>query len=193
MKLTLRIPPLLLFVVIVLAMWLGRGEGRAAPLWLVLVATLVQLAFVFIFASQAVLKQQMVLSPYNGDATLTTREFSLPSGARSLRIKHDTDVDNNWVDITTTLIEKGSGEAYQSAQEISYYRGVDDGESWSEGSRDTSISYKDVPAGNYYLVIEYDLGKDRPSAVSDNVQVVRNPAGWSNYVLVMIFLTLFPL
>jgi protein-S-isoprenylcysteine O-methyltransferase Ste14 len=40
MKLTLRIPPLLLFVVIVLAMWLGRGEGRAAPLWLVLVATL---------------------------------------------------------------------------------------------------------------------------------------------------------
>ena len=37
MKLTLRIPPLLLFVVIVLAMWLGRGEGRAAPLWLVLV------------------------------------------------------------------------------------------------------------------------------------------------------------
>ncbi len=39
MKLTLRIPPLLLFVVIVLAMWLGRGEGRAAPLWLVLVAT----------------------------------------------------------------------------------------------------------------------------------------------------------
>ncbi|RWT32102.1 isoprenylcysteine carboxylmethyltransferase family protein, partial [Aeromonas caviae] len=27
MKLTLRIPPLLLFVVIVLAMWLGRGEG----------------------------------------------------------------------------------------------------------------------------------------------------------------------
>ena len=171
-----------------------RHSGVFSLYWkLVLVATLVQLAFVFIFASQAVLKQQMVLSPYNGDATLTTREFSLPSGARSLRIKHDTDVDNNWVDITTTLIEKGSGEAYQSAQEISYYRGVDDGESWSEGSRDTSISYKDVPAGNYYLVIEYDLGKDRPSAVADNVQVVRNPAGWSNYVLVMIFLTLFPL
>ena len=42
-------------------------------------------------------------------------------------------------------------------------------------------------------MIEYDLGKDRPSAVADNVQVVRNPAGWSNYVLVMIFLTLFPL
>ena len=44
MKLTLRIPPLLLFVVIVLAMWLGRGEGRAAPLWLVLVAAPASLA-----------------------------------------------------------------------------------------------------------------------------------------------------
>lgn len=40
MRLAVRIPPLLLFVVIVLAMWLGRGEARGMPLLLVPAAVL---------------------------------------------------------------------------------------------------------------------------------------------------------
>lgn len=70
---------------------------------------------------------------------------------------------------------------------------VDDGESWSEGSKEDEIVFKNIPAGNYYLTIEYELGTDRRAAVSDTIEVVRNPAGWSNYVLVMIFLAVFPL
>ena len=171
-----------------------RHRGVFSLYWkLVLAATVVQLAFVFIFASHLVLKQQMVLSPHNEEATLTTQEFALQNRARSLRVKHSTDVENNWVDLTTTLVEKTSGEAYQAAQEISYYRGVDDGESWSEGTRDDAVAFKDIPPGNYYLSIEYDLGTDKATAVVDTVEVIRNPAGWSNYVLVMIFIALFPL
>ena len=109
-----------------------RHRGVCRLFWkLALAATLVQLAFVFIFSSHLVLKEQVVLSPHNEDATLTTQEFVLKSRARSLRVRHSTDVENNWVDITTTLVEKKSGEAYQGAQEVSYYRGVDDGESLS--------------------------------------------------------------
>ncbi len=62
-------------------------------------------------------------SPHNEEATLTTQEFALQSRARTLRVRHSTDVDNNWVDITTTLVEKITGEAYQGAQEVGYYRG----------------------------------------------------------------------
>jgi hypothetical protein len=160
---------------------------------LALVATLVQLAFFFFFSSQLVLKQQLVLSPHNEEATLTTQEFVLHSRARSLRVKHSTDVDNNWVDITTTLVEKKTGEAYQGAQEVSYYRGVDDGESWAEGDRSDAIAFRDIPPGTYYLSIEYELGNDRRAAVADTLEVIRNPVTWSNYVLVMIFLAVFPL
>jgi hypothetical protein len=53
--------------------------------------------------------------------------------------------------------------------------------------------FKNIPAGTYYLAVEYELGKDRSNAVSDTVEVVRNPIGWSNYVLVLIFLMIFPL
>lgn len=171
-----------------------RHRGVCRLFWkLALAATLVQLAFVFIFASRLVLKQSLVLSPYDAEATLTTQEFALKSRARALRVRHNTDIDNNWVDITSTLVEKQTGEAYQGAQEVSYYRGVDSGESWSEGNKDDDIVFKDIPPGTYYLTIEYELGKDRRNAVSDTVEVVRNPVVWSNYVLAMIFLALFPL
>ena len=160
---------------------------------LALAATAVQITFVFIFSSDLVLRQPMVLSPLNEEATLTTKEFSLQSRARSLRVRHNTNVENNWLDLATTLVEKKTGEAYQGVQEISYYRGVDGGENWSEGSKDDAIAFRNIPPGDYYLTIEYELGKDRQDAVVDTVEVVRNPATWSNYVLVMIFLALFPL
>ena len=171
-----------------------RHRGVFSLFWkLALAAILVQLAFVLIFSSHVVLKQAVVLSPLNAEATLTTQAFSLPSRVRSLRVKHSTDIENNWVDVNTTLVEKNTGEAYQGAQQLSYYRGVDDGENWSEGSQGDDMAFKDVPPGTYYLAIEYDLGTDKNSAVADTVEVVRNPAGWSNYVLVMILLAAFPL
>jgi hypothetical protein len=75
-----------------------------------------------------------VLSPQNEEATLTSQEFVLKSRARALLVRHSTDVDQQLAVGEHDLVEKNSGEAYQGMQEISHYRGVDDGESWSEGS-----------------------------------------------------------
>jgi hypothetical protein len=152
-----------------------------------------QLAFAFIFASQVVLRQQLVLSSLNEEATLNSQEFVLKDRARALLVHHDTDLANNWLSLNTTLVEKNTGEAYEGTQEISYYKGVEDDESWSEGSASDEMVFKAVPAGTYYLVIEYELGTDNTVAVADTLEVVRNPAGWSNFVLLLIFLAVFPL
>ncbi len=160
---------------------------------LALLATVVQLLFYFLLASHLVLKQQIVLSPQAEEASKTSKEFVLNSRARALAVRHSTDVDNNWLSLTTTLIEKNSGVAFQGAQEISHYQGVDDGENWSEGSKSDEIVFKGIPAGTYYLAVVYELGTDQRKTVLDTIEVVRNPAGWSNYVLVLIFLALFPL
>ncbi len=171
-----------------------RHKKVCGMFWkMALLATAVQLVFFFLLASHLVFKQRVVLSPLAEDSALTTQEFVLKSRARALLVRHSTDVDNNWLALTTTLVEKTTGEAYLGTQEISHYKGVDDGESWSEGSKDDAIVFKNIPPGNYYLAIEYELGKDRNAAVSDTVEVVRNPVGWSNYVLVLIFLAVFPL
>ena len=161
---------------------------------LALAATVVQLVFAFFFASQLVLRQQVVLSPHNDEATLKSQEFVLKHRARALLVRHSTDLSNNWLSLATTLVEKNSGESYQGEQEISHYQGVDDGESWSEGSASEAMAFKAVPPGTYYLLLEYELGTDQPpTAVVDSLEVVRNPAAWSNFALLLIFLALFPL
>jgi hypothetical protein len=91
------------------------------------------------------------------------------------------------------LVERNTGQAYTAIQEISHYKGVDEGESWSEGSPSDEIVFRAVPAGTYYLVIDYELGKDNPRTAADKLEVVRNPAAWSNYVLTLVFLSGFPL
>ena len=160
---------------------------------LVLAATLVQLAFTFLLASELLLRQRVVLSPQNEEATLTSQEFILKSRARALLVRHQTSVTNNWVSVNTTLVEKNTGEAHLGLQEISHYKGVEDGESWSEGSPADELVFRAVPAGTYQLVIEYELGSDNSDAVIDTIEVIRNPSGWSNYVLLLIFLAIFPL
>lgn len=52
------------------------------------------------------------MSTLNPEASLMSQEFVLKSHAQALRLK-PTDIDNNWVEITSTLVEKNSGEAYQ--------------------------------------------------------------------------------
>ena len=102
-----------------------RDSRNACRLFwkLALAATAVQLAFAFFFASQLVLKQQIVLSPQNDEATLTSQEFVLKNRARALLVRHATDVTNNWLSLSTTLVEKNTGESYSGEQEVSHYKG----------------------------------------------------------------------
>lgn len=43
------------------------------------------------------------------------------------------------------------------------------------------------------MLIEYELGSDNSESVVDTIEVIRNPTGWSNYALLLIFLAVFPL
>ena len=158
-----------------------------------LLATIVQLGFIFLGAANVVLQHKLVFAPTQDEVTVTTPEFVLKSRARTLHVRHKTDIDNNWLSLTTTLIDKGTGQAWLGMQEIEHYSGVDDGESWAEGSKGDEIVFKAIPPGTYYLAIDYELGSDRRARVVDSLEIVRNAPGWSNYVLVMIFLAAFPL
>ena len=161
-----------------------------------LAATLIQLAFLLSSPSGSVLKENFVLSADNAESLLTSREFVLKEPARALRLRHQTDIDNNWVGLSSVLVEKQTGAAYRADQEIGYYYGVDDGERWSEGSRSDAIVFRNLPAGTYYLNIEYELGGDVKRAdyrVADSVSLTFNPVGWSSYFLLILSLAAFPL
>ncbi len=171
-----------------------RHRGICRLFWkLALVALVIQLAFVLLGAAGTVLKHRFVFAPTQDEVSVRSPEFVLKSRARTLHVRHATDISNNWLSLTTTLVDKATGKTWLGMQEIAHYQGVDDGESWSEGSRSDDIVFRNVPPGTYYLAIDYELGRDRAAKVVDSVEIVRNSPGWSNYVMLMIFLVAFPL
>jgi hypothetical protein len=160
--------------------------------WLLFVlATVVQIGLM-LRPSATLLNQTLMYAPGNEEA-VTSEVFQLKGGARTLSVAHQTGLENNWLTLATTLVDKDSGQTWQGAQELSYYHGVDGGESWSEGSNNDEIVFKDIPAGNYYMAVEADVGTDRHDPVGDRVTVKKDILGWSSYFLLLPLLAAFPL
>jgi ribosomal protein S27E len=173
-----------------------RAEGHRRVFngfWKFLALALVaQLLWVFIFGSRTLLDQRLVFSPGN-EEPVTTQTFQLDKPARNLLLRHDTDLDNNWLGLGLTLVEKSSGKAWTAQSEVSYWHGSDGGESWSEGDRSRELVFRDLPAGSYYFVIDPEISAEKPVAVADRIKVIRDQAAWSNFFFLLIFLAALPM
>ena len=156
-----------------------------------LAATLAQILWFFVGGS-TVLDQRVALAPQNED-TVSTPGFRLDSPVRNLVLKHETNLSNNWIGLNQTLIEKTSGNAWTAQTEMSYWHGSDGGESWSEGDASREVIFRNLPAGNYYLLIDPEFSDENKATVVDRVKVVRNQAAWSNYLILVLFLVALPL
>lgn len=172
----------------------AETHGRLCRMFwrLTLVVLLLQAWFVFSGSSQALLRQDLEFSPANQEETQTTRTFELKSKGK-LTVQNATNLDNNWLGLNMTLVDQKSGVAWPASREISYYYGYEDGESWSEGSREDEVVFRDIPPGTYYLAVDPDLSLEKPAPVRTSLTVSRGGAGWSNYVLLMLFLAAFPI
>jgi ribosomal protein L37AE/L43A len=164
--------------------------------WFAIFAVLalaVHLVFRFATDSKVLLVQDFEFLPGKG-----TREYTSPAfevrGSRPvpLAIKTTAAVNNNWVYLDMTLVEEQTGEAWKLGREVSFYQGVDDGESWSEGSPEDRARVARVPPGRYYIDIDLE-GDPRGSRVGGRVTVIRDPPDWTNYFLAVFGLMLFPL
>lgn len=158
---------------------------------LALAAILVQTFFIFLSSGKLLLRQDFTFEPLRGEE-VQTREFEITGKPRKIAVKNQTTLANNWIGLDMVLVNKATGAAWPAARELSYYSGYDDG-AWSEGSRDDEVVFLNIPAGTYYLTLDPDMAPDKPVAVRDTVEVHTAGAGWSNFVLVIMFLILFPI
>ncbi len=157
-----------------------------------LAATLLQLIFVFILGGTSLLRQAVEFSPQTIEDSLTTREFEIRGKPRKITVRNSTSLDNNWIGLDILLVNKVSGQAWPATREIAYYYGRDGGESWSEGSREDEVVFLNIPPGTYYLTVDPDLAPENSTPVRDTIEVLSGGNGWSNYVILMIFLIIFP-
>ncbi len=156
-----------------------------------MLALLAQLLWVFLLGGRTVLDQRLFFATDN-EEPVTTQSFRLEREARSVVLRHDTDLDNNWLGLGITLVEKSSGRAWASQTELAYWHGYDDG-AWSEGDRSRELVFRDLPAGDYFFVIDPEFSAEKRVGVADRVRVVRDQAAWSNFFFLLSFLVLLPM
>lgn len=171
----------------------GETKRRTWGLFwkLALAAIVLQAFFMFISGGKMLLRQDFTFEPQRGDE-VQTREFEIAGKPRKIAVRNATSLDNNWIGLDMMLVNKVTGAAWPAARELSFYSGYDDGH-WTEGSREDEVVFLNIPAGTYYLTLDPDMAPEKPMAVRDRVEVHTAGAGWSNFVLVMIFLIAFPI
>lgn len=155
-------------------------------------ALVAQLFFMFFFSGQSLLRQEFEFSPFAAEERVT-QEFSIGHKVRKIRVRNTTSLDNNWLGLNMTLVNKATGAAWPATREVAYYHGREAGESWSEGRRDDEVAFVNIPPGTYYLTLDPDLPPDQLYTVRDRLEVSSATPGWSNFVLLMVFLAAFPI
>jgi hypothetical protein len=97
-------------------------------------------------------------------------------------------VDNNWAFCGCALVDTKNEHAYPFGLEASYYHGYDDGEHWSEGSRETSIILGGIPNGEYVLQVEREDTFAGPVTIT-----IRRDVALARYPIVaLLILIAFP-
>lgn len=168
-----------------LKVW-GAAAGVAAMALFALLAT--RAANTVAFAQDYAVD----LASPNPERSFVTPEFDLAGGRpASVRVDIETNVTNSWAFLRLALINAETGTATHFEREVAFYHGVDDGESWSEGSRSDTVYLSRVPPGRYYLHVDPEASasftatlrvtRDAPRALHlfVAVAVLMLPFGWT--------------
>jgi hypothetical protein len=88
-------------------------------------------------------------------------------------------VDNSWANVELSLINEKTNETEYTSKDIEEYHGYEDGESWSEGSKNEEFNFCGVAPGKYHFTISAQKqGLEKMSAES-----YFSPDGKKSYTL----------
>ncbi|MDV6235531.1 DUF4178 domain-containing protein [Leptospira ellisii] len=160
--------------------------------WLSAVMLAVQIGFCLNAQDKEVLSKQLfyVRNPAPGGTTepsFVTETFQLEGSSRqNVQIKLNVpDLSNRYIYYSLALINTQTDVAYDTGLEVSYYEGVEDGESWSEGSKSAEVVIGEVPAGEYYLRLESE--SDFPAGKGSEVSLsIRRDVDQSFYYFLFL-------
>jgi hypothetical protein len=141
----------------------GVGEGDFHPLKPYRNDTLKRLSFVSIpFTLLYLVVSLYILFFHNGKVIADTgftgarKEMNImvDDPSHLLRITIDSGLNNDWQYYDISLTDRNGSVIFECGRDMEYYHGVEGGERWSEGSRESHIYTKVPSPGEYRLSIE---------------------------------------
>ncbi|WP_170137777.1 DUF4178 domain-containing protein [Chitinophaga dinghuensis] len=117
---------------------------------------------------------------------IVSPSFKVDGGYSNLELEFYSDVNNSWAALDLILVDEVTGKENAFSMESSLYRGVEDGESWSEGSAYQKAFICGVTAGTYHFVLATS-GEPRYGYISANVAARYDvPTYWNEVLLCLI-------
>jgi hypothetical protein len=107
-----------------------------------------------------------------------------------LEFSINSDIDNNWTEANILLVNENTNETWEVTKSIEYYHGVEDGESWSEGSPFETVLLSNIPKGRYHINI-YPYSGDR-YIKTISISVEENVTLWRNVFMTILLLAIYP-
>ncbi|TAN40037.1 MAG: DUF4178 domain-containing protein [Nitrospirae bacterium] len=155
--------------------------------------TLFQLYFAFTAKNKEVFTSHYVFNTTEKAPSYVTPSFDIPGGTGNLSATIKTDLQNDWMEAGIDLVDEKSGKSLGFQQTVEHYSGTDGGESWTEGSQDSSYVLAGVKGGRYHLVIQPSADPKKQGEKSFTISLRRGIATWTNYIVGLILLLIYPL
>jgi hypothetical protein len=141
--------------------------------------------------SSTVTSQEITLPPMpnaQADQTAFSQPFDL-KGNRNVRITANAPVDNSWAELDFDLVNEQSSEVESFPLDISFYKGVDEGEAWTEGGQSSEADLSSVPAGKYSMRVSgswQNFQQPLPVKIQVEQNVLRGVNFWLCFILLLI-------
>ena len=144
--------------------------------------------------NKTVFSQQVQTRPEHKGQVFSSEPFELTGNKANVELTVSSPVNNNWLELNTSLVHETTQESFDSSQEVSYYQGYDSDGAWSEGKQQNQAIISAVPAGKYHLLLTPDAGAYNQSLPVDfNITVKRDVTILSNFFVALFAMLLYPL
>ena len=133
-------------------------DHKAAVLILGIIAIIIAL-FQYMFTSPR--KNEVVYTDTISflevkDSEKKSPSFVLDGISAPLKVELESNVENSWANVEVSLINESNNEVIYTNKDIELYSGIEDGETWYEGSQRTEYNICGVSPGRYHLLIKGD-------------------------------------
>ena len=169
--------------------------GKTTRVWrafagLAAAAVILQSASCLLAQNKLVFQQHYTFSKLDAAKVEVTEPFELGGHTSNVAVQTTAGVENSWIYLNLALISLDDGRAWDFGREVSYYHGVDGGESWSEGSGSDEAVLPAVPPGQYYLRIEPESDA---ASIPYTIEVRRDVPQYWFLLLALVALAGYPL
>ena len=190
-----------------------QPNGYKQKIWpamlVFLVSTVALLSFCAFMAGRAkvVCREQFAICR-NTEPSVLTDEFKVEDRTQAVRIDIQTNLQNRWLYFDLALVNTETQEATLFSKSLSYYSGYEDGEKWSEGSQNDSVTVPRVKPGTYVLRLdpqtgtkdlpeellpppglsaEKEKGLDHSTLCGVKIEVTTSPPNWAWAIILALF------